>query len=113
VVGEYKYQKADNATYLKDDGATQYTFKNVSSAYYASASVRPALADNKIIRNLELAGRYSFFNRPNDAPWGGSNLDQTEAALDYWLHWNSVVKLCYFKQRGNPAAFSAQVVFGF
>ena len=31
-------------------------------------------------------------------------------ALDYWLHWNSVVKLCYLKQRENPSAFSASCI---
>jgi len=103
----------DTATYIKEDGITPFTFDNVSTAYYGSASIRPSLADNKIIRNFELAGRYSFFNRPNEAPWGGSNVKQLEMALDYWLHWNSVVKFCYFKQRDEPSAFSAQVVFGF
>jgi len=112
LIGEFKYQKADSATYYKND-QTPYSFKNVSTAYYASASIRPSLADSKIIRNFEIAGRYSFFNRPADALWGGSNVEQAEAALDYWLHWNSVVKLCYFKQRGSNAAFSAQIVFGF
>jgi len=113
IVGELKYQKTDTATYMKEDGTTPFTFNNVSTTYYGSASIRPSLADNKIIRNFELAGRYSFFNRPNEAPWGGSNVKQFEMALDYWLHWNSVVKFCYFKQRDEPSAFSAQVVFGF
>src|SRR6476620_7545809 len=112
VTGEFKYQKVDSATYYKDD-QTPYSFKNVSTAYYASASIRPSLADSKILRNFELAGRYSFFNRPAEAPWGGSNVQQAEAAIDYWLHWNSVIKLCYFNQRGSNAAFSAQIVFGF
>ncbi len=111
--GEFKYQKTDNATYIKEDGTTPFTFKNVSTAYYECASIRPSLADNKIVRNFELAERYSFFNRPTNAPWGGSNVSQLEMALDYWLHWNSVVKFCYFKQREEPSAFSAQVVFGF
>lgn len=111
-VGEFKSQKVDNATYTKDDETT-YTFKNQSTAYYACASIRPSLADNKFLRNLELAGRYSFFNRPNNAVWGGSNVKQFEMALDYWLHWNSVLKFCYLKQKDNPSVFDAQVVFGF
>lgn len=111
-IGEFKYQKVDNAEYAKAD-ETPFTFDNVSTAYYACGSIRPSLADNKVVRNFELAGRYSFFNRPAGAPWGGDNVSQFEMALDYWLHWNSVVKLCYFKRRENPAAFDAQVVFGF
>jgi len=111
--GELKNQKTDNATYLKEDGVTEYTFSNDATSYYATASIRPSLADNNFVRNLELAGRYSFFNRPTDAPWGGSDVSQYEMALDYWLHWNSVVKLCYVKQKENPAVFNAQIVFGF
>lgn len=111
-VGEFKSQKVDNAIYIKDD-ETQYSFKNQSTAYYACASIRPTLANSKFVRNLELAARYSFFNRPTDAPWGGSNEKQSELALDYWLHWNSVLKLCYLKQKDNPSVFDAQIVFGF
>lgn len=112
LTGEFKYQKVDKTTYMKDD-ETPYTFDNAPTAYYASASIRPSLVNSKFVRNLELAGRYSFFNRPADAPWGGSNVSQEEFALDYWLHWNSLVKFCYDKQRDTPAAFNAQIVFGF
>lgn len=111
-IGELKYQKVDNATYTKDD-ETQYTFNNKATAYYACASIRPSLADNKFVRSLELAGRYSFYNRPSDAPWGGNNIKQFEIALDYWLHWNSVLKFCYLKQKDNPSVFDAQIVYGF
>ncbi len=110
--GELKNQKADKATYFKED-ETQYSFNNASTCYYATASIRPSLADDKFLRNLELAGRYSFFNRPNDAPWGGSNVSQVDFALDYWLHWNTLLKLCYVKQKGSESVFNAQFVFGF
>lgn len=112
IIGELKYQKTDDATYLKADGSS-YTFNNAATAYYACATIRPSLADSKFVKNLELAYRYSFFKRPADAPWGGSNITQSEIALDYWLKWNCVVKLCYFKQKDNPSVFNGQVVFGF
>ncbi len=111
--GELKYQKADAANYFKPDEVTTYTFDNSSTAFYTTASIRPALVDNKFFRNLELAGRYSFFNRPTDAPWGGNNIEQVDLSLDYWMHWNTLLKLCYVKQRDNPSAFNAQFVFGF
>jgi hypothetical protein len=76
-------------------------------------TIRPSLADNNFVKNLELAGRYSVFNRPEGAPWGGSDISQFEIALDYWLHWNSVIKFCYTKQKDNPSVFEAEVVFGF
>ncbi len=112
LIGELKYQKTDDQTYFKED-STEYTFTNKATAYYACATIRPSLADSKFVRNLELAGRYSFFNRPNDAPWGGSNISQFEVALDYWLKWNCLLKLGLEKQKDIPDVFSAQIVFGF
>jgi hypothetical protein len=34
-------------------------------------------------------------------------------SLDYWLHWNSLVKLTYQTEKDEPNLFIAQVVFGF
>ncbi len=112
LIGELKYQKVDNVSYYKED-STKYSFNNKATAYYTCLAIRPSLADDKFVRNLELAGRYSFFNRPTDAPWGGDNISQFELALDYWLKWNCVVKLSLIKQKSNPEEFFAQFVFGF
>ncbi len=111
-IGELKHQKVDKATY-KNAADEDFTFTDAPTSYYACATIRPSLADNKFLKNLELAGRYSFFNRPNDAPWGGSNVTQVEMALDYWLKWNCLAKFCYLKQKDNPSVFNAQFVFGF
>lgn len=110
--GELKHQKVDKATYLKVD-ETEYTYDNSATAYYMTASIRPSLVESKFARNLELAGRYSYFKRPVDAAWGGSNISQYELALDYWLKWNCVVKLGMQKQKDIPGIFTTQVVFGF
>lgn len=112
ILGELKHQKTDNATYVKDNG-DPLDFNNVSTAYYLCGSLRPSLANDKFLRNIELAARYSYFKTPEDAPWGGGNFKKFEAALDYWLHWNDVVKFSYVKQKDAPAIFNAQVVFGF
>ena len=100
-------QVASVLTYIRQG------FNNKATAYYTCLAIRPSLADDRFVRNLELAGRYSSFNRPNGAPWGGDNISQFELALDYWLKWNCVVKLSLIKQKNNPEEYFAQFVFGF
>lgn len=114
ITGEYRHQKVgNNAVYLKPDGVTPYQFANSPSAWYLSGSLRPSLLENKFLHNLEFAYRYSYYKRPADAPWGGPNLQSNEFALDYWLHWNSLVKLTYQDKKEEPKTFYASVVFGF
>ncbi len=113
INGEYRHQKVGKtAVYLKSDGL-EYSFPNSPYCYYASASIRPTLVTNKFFNKLELAGRYSYFKRPVDAPWGGSNITSTEYALDYWLNWNSLIKVSYQQREDTPHTVYAQVVFGF
>jgi hypothetical protein len=113
LIGEWKHQKVgNNARYYKDDGSS-YTFSNSPSAYYITGAIRPAHVHNVFFHNLELAARYSRFKRPIDAPWGGSDTNQFAISLDYWLKWNSVIKLTYQTQKDEPNAFYGQVVFGF
>jgi hypothetical protein len=111
-IAELKHQKVDNTIYKPTD-STELTFNNAPTSYYVCGTIRPAHADNKFVSNLELAGRYSYFNRPVGAPWGGSNDDKFELALDYWLKWNCLAKFCYVKQKENSSVFNAQFVFGF
>lgn len=112
LTAEWKHQKTDNVTYYKTDSTT-YTFNNSPSAYYINGSIRPSHLHNTILHNLELAARYSEFKTPLDAPWGGGNTHQFALSLDYWLKWNSLVKLTYQTEKDEPNAFYAQVVFGF
>ncbi len=111
IIAEWKHQKVDNAVYYKADSTT-YTFKNSPSAYYIAATIRPSHLHNNFFRNLELAGRYSEFTRPDEAPWGGKT-NQFAMSLDYWLKWNTVLKLTYQTQKNTDNAFYAQLVFGF
>lgn len=114
LTGEYRHQKVGaNAVYLKQDGETLYSFANSPSAWYLSGSIRPSLVDSKFFRNFELAYRYSNYKRPVDAPWGGPSLNSNEYALDYWLHWNSLIKIAYQSKQEEPKTFYASVVFGF
>jgi hypothetical protein len=111
IIAEWKHQKVDNAVYYKADSTT-YTFNNSPSAYYIAATIRPAHLHSNFLRNLELAGRYSEFTRPDEAPWGGKT-NQFAMSLDYWLKWNTVLKLTYQTQKNTDNAFYAQLVFGF
>jgi len=112
LIAEWKYQKVDNATYYKADG-TPYTFNNTPSTYYVAGTIRPVHVDNVFLHNLEFAARYSDFTRPELAPWGGDNTHQFAVSLDYWLKWNSLVKITYQTQKDEPKAFFTQFVFGF
>jgi hypothetical protein len=111
LIAEWKHQKVDNAIYYKED-SSMYTFSNSPSAYYVAATIRPSYLKN-LFRNFELAARYSAFMMPADAPWGGSNTNQFALSLDYWLKWNTVLKLTWQKQKASDNAFYAQLVFGF
>ena len=121
LMGEWRYQKVGNVVYYKGtdsngDPTDPYSLaKNAPTSYYVTASLRPALLGNKFFRNLEIAARYSHYNRPADAAWSGglATTQQTTIAIDYWLHWNSLLKFAYQFEKDTPDAFYAQVVFGF
>ena len=84
-----------------DSTGAQYTFKNLSYGYYAMLSFRPVV-DNKILRNFELGGRLSQYHTPTGAAWE-NHVTQVDVALDYWINWRTVVKLCYENlQQSNP-----------
>jgi len=111
LIAEWKHQKVDKATYL--NGSTPYSFENNPSAYYIAGTIRPVHVNNDFAHNLELAARFSEFKRPTEALWGGDNTHQFAISLDYWLKWNSLIKLTYQTQKDEPKEFLAQVVFGF
>ncbi|MEP6616150.1 MAG: hypothetical protein ABJA57_06200 [Ginsengibacter sp.] len=109
IIGEWKHQKVDNAVYYKADSTT-FTFNNSPTAYYVAGSIRPAYLKNVILRNIELAARYSEFKRPEH--WGGDT-NQFAFSLDYWLKWNTVIKFTYQTEKNIDNAFYGQIVFGF
>ena len=112
IMAEWKHQKVDEATYY-DANNDPYTFTNSPSAYYVAGCIRPAHIHDKFFHNLELAARYSQFKRPVEAPWGGGDTHQLDISLDYWLKWNSLIKLTFQNQKDEPKLFLGQVVFGF
>jgi hypothetical protein len=112
LIGEWKHQKVDKVVY-HDVNNDPYTFENSPSTYYITGSIRPVHVHNLFIHNLELAARYSQFKTPEGAPWGVGDTHQFAISLDYWLKWNSLVKLTYQSKKDEPNAFYGQVVFGF
>lgn len=96
-VTRYSYTNPADST-----GATQYNFKNFSQGYYAMLSLRP-ISNNKVFRNFELGGRISQFETPNGAAWE-NHVRQIDVAIDYWISWRTVIKLCYENMlQSNPA----------
>jgi hypothetical protein len=110
LIGEWKNQKVGDAYYPDIEDSI---VDNNSSTWYATVSLRPSLLENAFLRNLEIAFRYSDFNRPENAPWGGDDLTQTAIALDYWLKWNCVFKIMWQNQTDQADQFVAQIVYGF
>lgn len=126
LVGEYKKQDVDKKDYtfpVPDDttgAVTVMSFDNTANTYYVMASIRPTGSDNKVLRNLEFAFRYSKFTTPDGAPWATYDADgkniaatQTAFALNYWLKWNCVAKLCYQQQTNNTNQVFIQLYYGF
>ncbi len=94
IKGQYNLSNISKATYFNPEDTSRYTFTNNSSAYYAQLAFRPALVDNKILKNIELVGRYSVYNTPKGSLWE-SEQSQIEVGLNYWFTWRTVLKLSY------------------
>jgi hypothetical protein len=81
---------------------------------YGTFSIRPSGSESNFVRNLELAIRYSTFDRPKEAQWGSEKqLTQTAVAIDYWLRWNSLIKFTYGKNSDSANLYVVQLVYGF
>ncbi len=115
LMGEWKQQTVDKADYILLDsiGPVTYTFDNTANAMYGAFLIRPTGSGSSIVRNVEVGYRYAQYETPDDAPWGGGTRTQSAFTLDYWLKWNSVLKLTYVQQKDVPDMFMAQLVYGF
>lgn len=114
LIGEWKKLDAGDASYENfDTGVGDYTFKNQSTALYVQASIRPTGVPNKFLNDFELSGRYSEFDTPKEALWGGGLKRQTAFAANYWIGWNRLIKLSYQVLDNQPNAIISQLVYGF
>lgn len=119
VKGQYTTSKTSSATFFNSENASRYTFDNTSDAFYGQVTYRPAFANNEILKNFEVVGRYSEYNKPAEALWGGK---QTQVAfgLNYWFTWRAVLKITYqttdSEKEGNKSSanqFFAHIAVGF
>ncbi len=104
VKGQYNQVNVDKASYVDTTGKSA-SFDNTSSAYYAQLALRPAYVRNQIVKNIELAARYSAESLPKSSAWGG-NQSQIGLGVNYWLSWNSVLKASYLLNKADGEADS-------
>ena len=69
-------------------------FGNQRSGGYVQLAYRPILLDDKILKRMELVGRYDFLNAPLKSP-GGEHEHRLTLGVDYWLAPNAVFKIAY------------------
>jgi hypothetical protein len=106
------------------------SFDNNTNAYYLQLSYRPTMVTSKVLKKMELTGRYCSQTIPtgvtwtNDAPSGRTYgyKSQVGVTLGYWLAWNAVVKLAYEQNQwadyksgsaAPGATYIAQFALGF
>ncbi len=115
IKGQYNMSDVSNATYLKPGDTNRltnrYTFTNSSTAYYAQLAYRPTMAGNKILKNIEVVGRYSVYNTPVGSLWE-STQSQISLGLNYWFSWRTVLKVGYQMSDGVPAGMSGMSMGG-
>lgn len=97
IKAQYNNSEVDDAYFteiLPTGEEEEYTFDNNSDSFYSQLSFRPTMAENDIVKNFELVGRYSNFNSPEGAEWEEKS-KQFAFGLNYWLTWRSVIKLSF------------------
>ncbi len=101
IKAQYNTVKVDKATYVKP--STQlYTFDNTSSAWFAQAALRPAFVENPFLKNLEFSARLSAVKTPVASLWAADKF-QTALGINYWLDWNSVIKINFQRTKDRIA----------
>jgi hypothetical protein len=103
IKSQYNFQDIGHVDYLNPtDSSKTYTFTNQSTAFFAQCSIRPVGIDN-LLKNIELAGRYTVYNTPSNSLFG-INQHATTIGLAYWLSWRTVFKVSYDFYTGNSTA---------
>lgn len=94
IKGQYSLSDVSKSVFYNPEDTSRYTFTNESSAYYIQLAYRPALVENQILKNFEIAGRYSAYNTPVGSLWEDKK-SQITVGLNYWLSWRTVIKANY------------------
>jgi len=98
---QYNGLNVDDANYpFHENPDDLVTFDNNSTAWFAQLSLRPALVENNVVRQLEFAGRYSALKTPEGSEW---ETDQTQIDLgvNYWVDWRTLFKVSYRISNGG------------
>ena len=93
--GQVNFINLDDQTYtVEEDGIMEnYSFDNQSNSTFFQIGFRPTFG-NQFVKNLELVGRYSTLNTPEEAPWE-SESTQFTLGLNYWIDWRTAIKFAY------------------
>ena len=93
--GQVNFINIDDQTYtVEEDTVTEtYSFDNQSNSSFFQLGYRPTFG-NQFVKNLELVGRYSTLNTPEEAPWE-SESTQLTLGLNYWIDWRTAIKFAY------------------
>jgi hypothetical protein len=94
--GEWIWSNLGMATYDPTGGLGfgPLTFNNYRQGGYFSLCYRPTELSNKILRNVELCGRYDSLQSPINSP-GGEHESRWTLGIDYWVTSYCVVKTAY------------------
>jgi hypothetical protein len=104
--GQYSVSDLSNATFINPLDSSNYTFNNHMVSGYLSLSIRPSFAENKVLKNFELAARYSYYETPANSLIGTKD-HSFAVGLDYWLSWRTVIKWTYEAIKANSTISSA------
>ncbi|MEQ8625977.1 hypothetical protein [Ekhidna sp.] len=94
--GQVNFINIDDQTYTVEEDSVMesYTFDNKSNSSFFQLGYRPTFGSNEFVKNLELVGRYSTLNTPEEAPWE-SESTQLAIGLNYWIDWRTAIKFAY------------------
>ena len=106
IKGQYNAVYVSSQNYINQNDSSIYTFNNKTTTGFGQISIRPTGASNDLLKNLELAYRYSNFISPNGSMWGQKN-NISEAALLYWLSWRTVLKCAYQWNNSNSTSIGS------
>lgn len=108
IKGQYNKIDVSRQNYISQTDSSLYSFSNKTSASFAQLSIRPVGIRNKLLKNFELAYRYSNYTTPASSIWG-QRFHENAIGLDYWITWRTVLKFTYAR---SHALSTANIVAG-
>ena len=93
---EWVWSSVDTVTFDPDGsgGFGPLRYNNDRNGGYAQLAYRPTRANDRIVRNIELVGRYDTIHAPAAAP-GAATDTRLTLGVDYWVTPNVVLKAAY------------------